>query len=191
MVPRNETEKKKLPRSSSPLVRMLKRIYYRFLRIRGTPRQISLGLALGIFVGMTPFLGFHTIMSVMLASVFKWSKITAAIGVLITNPFTAPLIYPLTYKIGAMITGFSDPSSWLKLFEPGGAMGLMKDSPMILVDLLVGGVILGLPMALVSYCIAMSIVLRARKRLELRKARRGAKRKDLLITRRAATVHRR
>jgi len=40
-----------------------------------------------------------------------------------------------------MITGFSDPAMWLKVFEPGGAVGLLKDSPMILVDLLVGGIL--------------------------------------------------
>jgi len=162
------------------LVRILKRIYYRFLRIRGAPRQISLGLALGIFIGMTPFLGFHTVLAVMLAAVFKWSKIAAGAGVFITNPFTAPLIYPVTYKLGAMVTGFSDPSQWRKLFESGGVISLVKNSPMILVDLIIGGMIIGLPLAVIVYYAAFTTLSRAKHRMKLRKARRITMRAALL-----------
>ena len=179
MANRDNAGKNGIPNSYGRLMRTLKRIYYRFLRIRGTPNQISLGLALGIFIGMTPFLGFHTVIAVLLASVLKWSKITAALGVLITNPFTAPFIYPFTYHIGAKVTGFSDRSQWLKIFEPGGVIGLMEDSPMILVDLSVGGGIIGLPLAVISYYVAINAVSRARRRLELRKARRMAKKAAL------------
>ena len=47
----------------------LKRAYARFLKIRGEPREIGLGFALGIFIGMTPFMGFHTASAVFLAAV--------------------------------------------------------------------------------------------------------------------------
>ena len=167
---------KRKSRSSGPLLRSLKRFYYRFLRIRGTPPQIALGLALGVFVGMTPFFGFHTVMAIVLASLFKWSKIAAGVGVFITNPFTAPIIYPLTYRLGAVITGFSDPAQFRKLLQSGGLLDLMKDSPMILVDLIVGGAIVGVPLAAMAYFAGIQIVTRARKRLEARKARRIAKR---------------
>lgn len=179
MANRNDSVKKKARKSSSRLFRMLKLIYYRFVRLRGTPEQISLGLSLGIFVGMTPFLGVHTIISVALASLFKWSKITAAIGVMITNPLTAPLIYPATYKLGAMVTLFSNPSQWSKIFEPGGVIGLMKSSPMIFINLFVGGVIIGLPLSFVSYYVAMYALSRARRRLKIRKARRALKKAAL------------
>jgi uncharacterized protein (DUF2062 family) len=179
MANRNDSVKKDPRKSSDRLFRMLKLIYYRFVRLRGTPEQISLGLSLGIFVGMTPFLGAHTVIAVALASLFKWSKITAAIGVMITNPFTAPLIYPVTYKLGAMVTAFSNPSQWSRIFEPGGVIGLMKSSPIIVIDLIVGGVIIGLPLSFVSYYIAMYAVSRARRRLKIRKARRALKRAAL------------
>ena len=166
--------------TSGRLYRALKRTYYRFLRLRGTPRQIGLGMALGVFVGMTPFLGFHTVIAVMLAALMKWSKIAAGLGVFITNPFTAPLIYPLTYKLGVMVAGFSKISHFPRLFEPGGVVGIMKNSPMILVDLLVGGVIVGIPLALVSYYVAFYVVSGARKRMEARKSKRITKKAALL-----------
>jgi len=37
--------------------------------------------------------------------IFKWSKISAASGVWITKPFTAPFIYGRTYFVGAHVLG--------------------------------------------------------------------------------------
>jgi uncharacterized protein len=164
-----------LKRLPLKFVVLLKRFYFRFLKIRGTPQQISRGVALGVFIGMTPFLGFHTAIAVMLASLFKWSKITAGLGVFVTNPLTAPLIYPLTYRLGAMITGFSEPIQWLKLFEQGGFVGMVKNSPWILIDMLIGGAIIGVPLAIIAYYTALRLVLSARKRMEKRKLRRKKK----------------
>ncbi len=164
---------RKAQRTYMRFVIALKRFYNRFFKIRGTPQEISLGLALGIFVGMTPFLGLHTVIAVMLASVVKWSKIAAGIGVFITNPFTAPFIYPVTYRLGSAITGFSDPSRFLKLFGPDGLVQLMKNSPMILVDLIIGGMIIGLPLAAITYFVTLQAVSRARRRIALRKERRA------------------
>jgi uncharacterized protein (DUF2062 family) len=117
-------------------------------------------------------MGFHTVIAVMMASLVKWSKIAAGIGVFITNPFTAPFLYPLTYRLGVAVTGFSDPSLLRKLFESGGFVELLKDSPMIIVDLIVGGIVIGLPLAAVAYLAAFHFITRARNRMRRRKARR-------------------
>ena len=65
-------------------------------------------------------MGFHTVFAIMRAAFLGWNKIAAGIGVFNTNPFTAAFIYPITYRLGAALTGFSEPVSWRKLFEPGG-----------------------------------------------------------------------
>ena len=39
----------------------LGRAYERFIKIRGNPHEIGLGVGVGFFVGMTPFLGVHVI----------------------------------------------------------------------------------------------------------------------------------
>ena len=160
-------------RLPSRISRHLKRFYNRFLKLRGSPRQASLGMALGVFVGMSPFIGFHTALAVLLASLFKWSKIGAAVGVLITNPITAPVIYPLTYRLGAMLTGFSEPIQWSRLLEPVAFIELLKNSPMIIIDMLVGGIIVGIPLAIIAYSITYAIVSKARRRFEMRKIHRS------------------
>jgi hypothetical protein len=77
------------------------------------------------------------------------------------------------------VTGFSDPSLLRKLFESGGLVELLKDSPMIIVDLIVGGIVIGLPLAGVAYLAAFHIVTRARDRMKRRKARRMRRLKAL------------
>jgi len=171
----NHNKRKIFQRLYSRIIRNLKRFYNRFLKLRGSPQQASLGMALGIFVGMSPFLGFHTVMAVLLASLFGWSKITAAVGVLVTNPITAPIIYPLTYQLGVMLTGFSEPIIWSRLLEPGAFIALMKNSPMIIIDMLVGGILVGLPLSIVIYYITYAAVSKAKKRIEIKRAQRKLK----------------
>jgi uncharacterized protein (DUF2062 family) len=81
------------------------RAYERFVKIRGQPREIALGFALGIFIGMTPTMGIQMPIAVFLAAILKWSKISAVFGVWITNPFTSPFIYGITYIVGAKLLG--------------------------------------------------------------------------------------
>ena len=67
------------------LQNLLRRVYDRFVKVKGEPREIALGFGLGIFIGMTPTMGIQMPIAVFFAALFKWSKISAAFGVLITN----------------------------------------------------------------------------------------------------------
>ena len=147
--------------------------YIRFLKIRGTPGQISLGMALGLFIGMTPFMGFHTIAAVAMASLFGWSKLSAGIGVFVTNPLSAPFIYSVTYQLGSRVSGYTDPGRLTALFEDDGVMALIKSSPKIILDLLIGGVIIGVPLAVIGYYITFKIVTDARKKWKQRKPKKA------------------
>ena len=59
------------------LLNMIRRIYERFLKIRGRPREIALGFALGIFIGMTATMGIQMPIAVFFTAMLKWSKISA------------------------------------------------------------------------------------------------------------------
>lgn len=86
-----------------PLVRQIKLLVVRFLRLRGAPEEISKGLALGIFIGLTPTFGFQMLLAVCLAVMLKENKFAAVLGVWVTNPFTAPFIYALEYESGRVL----------------------------------------------------------------------------------------
>ena len=144
------------------------KIYERFIKLKGARREIALGFALGLFVGMSPFFGMHIAISVVIASILGWSKIAAAVAVNITNVFTAPLIYPITYLVGSKATGFTKHVNWPTSADFGGFLQLVKESPLIILDLCVGGAILGLPIAIVGYYLSFHAITVYRQRVRER-----------------------
>jgi uncharacterized protein (DUF2062 family) len=139
-------------------------IYDRFIKLKGAPREIALGFALGLLIGMTPFFGVHFFSSILLASLLGWSKIGAMVGVNITNVVTAPLIYPVNYWVGVKLVGFSKEIDWSTTLKIADMLALMQQSPLILVDLSIGGIILGIPLAAVGYFVALKIICLYRRR---------------------------
>ena len=133
----------------------LKRAYERFLKIRGSPREIALGFALGLFIGMTPTIGFQMAIAVFFAALFKWNKISAAVAVWITNPLTAPFIYSFSYFVGAKMLGFKIAP---KLLTGLDFPTLKEAGAKILLATTVGGVVVGVPLALLGYYLAFSAV---------------------------------
>jgi len=144
--------------SNNKVITSLKKGYQRFLKIRGHPNEIALGLALGLFVGMTPSMGFHTAIAVFFAALFKWNKISSAIGVWVTNPLTAPVIYPVNYFIGAKLIGLPKVDFVLKANGFATIYKMMLKAPEIFWALIIGGIVLGLPLALAGYYFSYSVV---------------------------------
>jgi len=95
----------------------LQKAYERFLKIRGNPHEIALGFALGLFVGMAPCMGIQTIIAVFFASLFKWNKLSAAVGVWISNPVSAPFLYGFTFYVGSLFTGITESFRPVGVFD--------------------------------------------------------------------------
>jgi len=129
----------------------LRRVYVRFIKIRGRPKEIALGFALGIFIGMTPTMGIQMPVAIFFAAMLKGSKISAAFGVWITNPFTSPFIYGLTYVVGAKVLGLKTAMTLPNDFTWGIVKETLRNAPVIFGALTVGGILIGLPLAILSY----------------------------------------
>jgi uncharacterized protein (TIGR03546 family) len=171
---------KKLPirskqEKTKTLQTYVKKTYTRFLKIRGRPRQIALGLALGLFIGMTPTLGIQTAIALFAASVLKWNKISAALGVWITNPLTAPFIYGLTYVVGKKILGIAQSPELTDEFSVGAFRAIVNKTPEIFGALMVGGAVLGLLLAVLGYYLSYSVLERYQEQIKSRIKVRGKK----------------
>ena len=173
--PRKEIKRKK----KDNLQNVLRKVYERFVKIRGKPREIALGFALGIFIGMTPTMGIQMPIAVLFAAMLKWSKISAAFGVWITNPITSPFIYGITYLVGAKLLGLKsiltvpDDLNWSIVKE------ILINAPVILGALTVGGIIVGLPLAILSYYLSYAAVNKYQQRI---KDKMAAQKARLVIT---------
>ena len=158
------------------LLAPLYKTYERFLKIRGTPREIALGFALGLFVGMSPLMGLHIAIAVPLAALFKWNKISAAISVWITNAVTAPIIYSVTYVVGAKILGVEKGFTLEKFNSFSGLYKLILKAPEIAMAMTVGGFVLGLPLAIAGYYFTFSVIRKYREDIKIRLAKSKEKR---------------
>lgn len=154
---------------------VLHRAYDRFIKIRGHPREIALGFALGIFIGMTPTMGVQTPLAVFLAAMFKWSKLAAGFGVWITNPLTAPFIYGFNYLVGANLIGqesafaMPDELTWAIVKD------MIQKAPRMFGALTVGGIVLGLPAAAVSYYVSYRVLDKYQMNMKEKLARQKAR----------------
>ena len=157
------------------LVGIIRRVYERFIRIRGEPREAALGFALGIFVGMTPTMGVQTPIAIFFAALFKWSKLSAAIGVWISNPLTAPIIYGVTYITGAKLLSL-DPVFNMPLSPTWSTLkAMLQKAPQALGAMTVGGAIIGIPLAIFSYYVSYVAVEKYQKDVKEKLARQKAK----------------
>ncbi len=86
-------------------IRSFKLQFLRFARLNGSPDDIAKGMALGIFIGMTPTFGFQMAIAIFCAWLLQENKIAAVVGVWVTNPLTAPFIYALEYETGRVLLG--------------------------------------------------------------------------------------
>ena len=73
---------------------------HRVDRLRDTPYSIATGLAVGVAISFTPFIGLHLVFAFALAWVLGGNLVATAIGTIIGNPWTFPFIWVLTYQTG-------------------------------------------------------------------------------------------
>ncbi len=172
-------------RYSSKLAAARQKAYERFLRIHGTPQEIALGFALGLFVGMSPFLGFHMAIAVFLAALFEWNKVSAAVGVWISNPLTVPVIYPLTYLVGAKLLGSEKIYRFPQTMDMDYILHMIRSAPEIISTLTLGGIIFGIPLGVAGYLFAYVAVKKYQTEIKQKLAERRALRKEKIRKKRA------
>ena len=136
----------------------------RLMKLQGDPHYIAMGMAVGVFVSLTPTIPFHTVIAVAMAFILRGSKPAAAIGVWFSNPITIPFFYVGCYKTGIFILGHSAPfnakyESIIELFKLG------MD---ITIAMITGGVILGILPGIAAYFVTRRLVTVIRSRLQLK-----------------------
>ncbi|MFP4474303.1 MAG: DUF2062 domain-containing protein [Desulfatibacillaceae bacterium] len=152
--------------------RVIRRAYHRFLRITGDPRDVALGFSLGIFIGMSPFFGVHTLLAILFATIFRWNRVAAAVGVQITNFATAPLLYGFTYWVGRFFVSPTPPNGGPPAeVSVSRFYDLLFKAPDVVWTMCVGGFVVGLPLAFVAYSLSYKAIFEHREDIRRRFAR--------------------
>ena len=141
--------------------RALRYQWLKFLRLQDDPRQLAWGMALGVFIGVTPTVPFHTVAALTLAPLLRISPVTAFVGIQICNPLTIPPFYLAAYKVGQYLLQQGAPLAIPETYTYTDLLYLLWQGGLALQ---VGGVVLGVPPALIAYFLTLWVVQRYRRR---------------------------
>lgn len=122
------------------------------LSLNDPPERMALAFAIGVFVAFTPTIGLHTISAIFLASLFRVNKIVAFAGsVLISNPYTQIPIFAACFWCGSILLGkkISLDLDWGNL----SLNTLWVQFKPVLLPLVIGSVVLGILLSIISYFI--------------------------------------
>ncbi len=169
----------------------------RLKRIPDTPHKISLGMSCGIFASFTPLFGLHFLIAGLLSYLLRANVLASLIGTFIGNPITFPIITVFNLKLGEWILG-SDKYSSVdggKIFEgfldfifliyksyfTEGSIGENSVPRMneilngIFIPYSLGGLILGIFIAFISYLLLRPLVSTYQKKRDALKVKRFKK----------------
>jgi len=140
------------------------------LHLDDPPRRLAVALAVGVFIGCTPFWGLQTALAVLVAAALRLNRAATLLGTWLNLPWFAPFVYGAAIKIGFLVApGLSeaDPGSFELLLRNPGALSWatvwswLRGSSM---PLLVGSTIVGVLAGSLTYAIALAALARRRPR---------------------------
>ena len=128
--------------------------------LQGDPNYIAKGIAIGVFIGMTPTIPLHTGLAIMFAFIFKASKPAALIGAWSGNPVTVPFLYVGSFQLGMFLIGkkATFDISHMKIWE------LLQLGLDTFIAAILGGIIIGAPVAIAAYFISLKFFTAIRER---------------------------
>lgn len=144
--------------------RTVRYYYLKFIRLKGDPDVLARGVAIGLFIGVTPTIPLHTVLILLITLVTRSSKIAGLLtSLIISNPLTIPPTYYFSWKVGAWLT--RTDISWLRIKEvldlvvsDAAFMARVASVAHLgreaLVTLMLGGFVMALPCGLVGYVAA-------------------------------------
>ena len=77
--------------------------FHRVARLPATAHGIAAGFASGAAVSFIPLMGFHLLLAAILALATRGSVVASALGTIVGNPWTFPLIWVWTYNVGVWL----------------------------------------------------------------------------------------
>ncbi|MEW6118099.1 MAG: DUF2062 domain-containing protein [Nitrospirota bacterium] len=128
---------------------------------KDSPKKIAISFAAGIFIGMSPVLGLHTVLGIVAAWIFGLNKFVTIVGVYITNPWTIIPIYTFSTWVGARLLGITDiiPAvDWNNM----SFTSLLGEIKPLLLPFIFGSTLIGAVSAAIGYVVVYQAVMKRR-----------------------------
>lgn len=91
---------------------VFERLRARFDEVVGVherPERLAAAWALGLAIGLSPLMGLHTVLALLLAFALKLNKVDVLLGTLVINPWTLTVYFPAAVFVGRRLTGVHVP----------------------------------------------------------------------------------
>jgi hypothetical protein len=131
------------------------------LTIKDSPHKIAIAFSIGVFIGMSPLLGIHTVLGMAVAWIFRLNRLVTLIGVFITNPWTIVPIYTFGTWVGARIMGINHilpDINWSHITMTA----IIKDFRPVVMPFIIGNTLIGFISAIIAYVVIYNAVKRNR-----------------------------
>ena len=144
--------------------------WHALIQLHDTPHSIAGGTAIGVFFGFTPLFGFKTLLGILVAWGFRCSRIAAAVGVTLHDVIIPLMPVLLRAEYGAGYWILSHPHHWPDKFRVENLRLHewlhWKMFHQVIWPTFLGSLVIGLPLAALSFYLTLRIVERfqARKR---------------------------
>jgi len=130
------------------------------LHLQESPQRTAFAFALGVFIAFAPHYGFHTASVVLCAWAFRLNYFAMLMGAFLNNPWTIAPILGLTLYTGFIVVGTAPTSTFD--FSSLQFDNLFESLAPYLLPFILGGCVLGLIGALLTYPIMLFVIHRYR-----------------------------
>ncbi len=138
--------------------------------IRAEPEAVAGGVAIGMFMGFTPFIGFKTLLALFIAWIARCSKIAAVITVTLHDVtlFAAPVLLWVEYHIGIWVlqrpAHLAPPRQHGHFWQNLASLWNWEFFNHYIYPVFIGSVVIGLPIAIASYILMHGLLVKVRRR---------------------------
>jgi uncharacterized protein (DUF2062 family) len=98
----------------------------KLLWVDDTPERTALAFSVGVFLGFSPFLGFHTLAGIAIAFLFRLNRVAVLLGVWSNTPWWLVPYYMFATWVGTKVIGFQvDQAAIAEIFRLGMDQGFL------------------------------------------------------------------
>jgi uncharacterized protein len=156
--------------------RLVRRWLDTLLHIQDTPERTAAAFALGVFFGFSPFLGLHTILSIIAAFLLNLNRVAVLLGVYSNLPWVIAPYYAFATMAGSVVTRTRVPAGFrsqlaalfdLSVFDGEFWHRLITILKPLLWPYMIGSTIGALILAGIAYPLALAFVTSRRRIREI------------------------
>jgi len=134
------------------------------LHIEDTPEKTALAYSIGVFLGFSPFLGFHTLGGIALAFLFNLNRVAVLLGAWMNLPWWIIPYYTVATWVGMQVIGFHfDLSVFAGILQLGMDKGFfhsdfwsrLTSQSGLLLSFAVGSLMLAALLSLIAYPLSL------------------------------------